>query len=436
MVNKTSFHGNNDERQSPYSILILIPHYLPGNKSGGPVRSIENMVDRLGDEFKFYIITSCRDLGEKLSYPNIRKDQWVQVKKAQVMYLSVQQQNIIEIYKLLKKTNYDLLYLNGIFSRLYSMFPIGLSKIGLLDKAPILISTKGEVSQGALRIKFLRKRFFLSLAKSIGLYKMIYWHVSSSFEKVDLIKNLSIRDSFIQSIVNIPSADSKKIDLGKVASNIYTAEDFAKHYNFTKENQRDEFLEKETGKIKIIFLSRISRKKNLSGALALLKDLPGDIQFHIYGPIEDENYWNKCRIAISNLSSNIKIEYKGIVEHDEVLNVFKSYHLFLFPTFSENYGHVILESLLSGCPVLISDQTFWRNLEKQGVGWDIPLDNPLLFRQILQTCIDMDSTVFQKISQRARQYALNQTKDPSSVEKHREMFREIIKAHSKEDGNR
>jgi glycosyltransferase involved in cell wall biosynthesis len=100
--------------------------------------------------------------------------------------------------------------------------------------------------------------------------------------------------------------------------------------------------------------------------------------------------------------------------------------LFLFPTFSENYGHVILEALLSGCPVLISDQTFWRNLEKEGVGWDVSLDNPQLFRDVLVKCINMNFANFQNISQKAMQYGIDQINNLSSVNEHRKMFRAII----------
>ena len=54
--------------------------------------------------------------------------------------------------------------------------------------------------------------------------------------------------------------------------------------------------------------------------------------------------------------------------------------LFFFPAHGENYGHVIAEAMAAGCPVLISDQTAWRNLEEKGAGWDLPLDAPGRFR--------------------------------------------------------
>jgi glycosyltransferase involved in cell wall biosynthesis len=45
----------------------------------------------------------------------------------------------------------------------------------------------------------------------------------------------------------------------------------------------------------------------------------------------------------------------------------------VLPTYNENFGYVILEALLAGCPVILSDQPPWRDLEARQVGWTIPL---------------------------------------------------------------
>jgi len=37
------------------NIFVFMAYYLPGFKSGGPVRALENMIDHLGDEFNFKI---------------------------------------------------------------------------------------------------------------------------------------------------------------------------------------------------------------------------------------------------------------------------------------------------------------------------------------------------------------------------------------------
>jgi hypothetical protein len=42
-------------------VFILVGHYLPGFKGGGPTRSISNLVSALGKEFTFKVTTLDRD---------------------------------------------------------------------------------------------------------------------------------------------------------------------------------------------------------------------------------------------------------------------------------------------------------------------------------------------------------------------------------------
>ena len=42
-------------------VLITIDWFLPGTKSGGPVRSYANMIAYFKNEFDFYIITRDTD---------------------------------------------------------------------------------------------------------------------------------------------------------------------------------------------------------------------------------------------------------------------------------------------------------------------------------------------------------------------------------------
>jgi len=84
--------------------------------------------------------------------------------------------------------------------------------------------------------------------------------------------------------------------------------------------------------------------------------------------------------------------------------------------------NVILKTLCTGCPVLISDQTPWRDLEEKGVGWDLPLSKPEMFRQVLQRYVDMNDEEYVKWSEKAQSYGLQVTKDNGVVEQNRELF--------------
>ena len=185
------------------------------------------------------------------------------------------------------------------------------------------------------------------MVRAVGLAKNIHWQ-STSGEETEAIKQLmKVADDRIHRLDNIPSISKQEYPR----------------------------REKIAGKGRFVFLSRIHPKKNLLYAISLFKEIKGKVEFDIYGPIEDEDYWKQCQDEMKKLPENVKVNYMGLVGHDQVHEVFSQYDAFMFPTLSENYGHVIAESLLVGTPVIISDQTPWRGLEEAGAGWDIALDD-------------------------------------------------------------
>lgn len=156
--------------------------------------------------------------------------------------------------------------------------------------------------------------------------------------------------------------------------------------------------------------------------MKMLDRLKGEIQFNIYGPMEDKSYWAECQKIISSLSENIEVKYCGSIAHDQVGTVMRGHNLFFFPTLGENFSYVILEALCAGCPILISDQTPWRGLEKKGVGWDLPLSKPEMFQEVLQKCVDVDNEEYVKWSEMARVYELGVIKDDGVVAQNRGLF--------------
>ena len=94
-------------------ILIFVPHYLPGSKFGGPVRSVQGLVERLGSEFRFKIVTQDRDWGDVKPYPHIKTGVWQGAGAAQVMYLLRHDCSPWGFRELIRNTPHDILYLNS-----------------------------------------------------------------------------------------------------------------------------------------------------------------------------------------------------------------------------------------------------------------------------------------------------------------------------------
>lgn len=381
-------------------ILTLSDYYLPGYKGGGIMRTLCNMVDRLGDDFHFKVITRDRDMGDSKPYPRILDGAWQPVGRAEVFYLPPRKRTLRELRRLIRETEHDALYLNGCFSRTFTIRPLVLRRLGMLPRVPLVLAPRGEFSAGAMRIKSLKKRVYLSLTKALGFYRGVVWQVSSEYEESDVRRWIGAGAS-VAVVPEMPPpvdvVEYNPVGLGKI-----------------------------TGQLEILFLARVSRKKNLDGALRMLEGLEGEIALNIYGPLEDEDYWVDCQKIISRLPNNVRVRYRGVVEYERVGEVMGGHDLFFMPTFGENFGHVILEALLAGCPVLISDQTPWRGLHDRGVGWDIPLKDPGAFRAVLRQCVRMDAEEYSVWSRRARAYGLEQAQDGSVVEQYRDLLGRAI----------
>lgn len=363
------------------------------------MRTLANMAERLGDQFAFRIITRDRDAGDAAAYPGCCPGTWQSVGQADVMYLSSKLCAFHAMRRIINQTEHDVLYLNSFFTPVFTIQPLVLRRLGLIRNSPVILAPRGEFSPGALQIRKQKKLAYIRLAQMLGIYHNVIWQASSDLEKCDIHRWFG---------------NTARVHL---APNLGTGLD----ESTTLTTRR-----KGPGHLSIAFLSRVCRKKNVDGALRLLAKLRGQVTFDIFGPRKDLAYWNECQHLISQMPPNVKVEARGPIPHHQVLEVLQQYHLFLFPTHGENFGHVILESLLAGCPVLLSDQTPWRGLADKGVGWDLSLDAPEQIRHVLQYCIDMGDEEFQEMSQRAREYGRSVVEAPETVERNRALFHDTI----------
>ena len=143
------------------SILIALPHYRPGWKAGGPTRTIANLVEHLGDEFLFRILTSDRDYGDERAFPGIEADRWQRVGKADVFYMSLARRDVRAFAHALDATDYDVLYLNSFFHPQFTLAPLLAYWTGLARRRSCVIAPRGEFASAALRLKQRKKAAYL-----------------------------------------------------------------------------------------------------------------------------------------------------------------------------------------------------------------------------------------------------------------------------------
>ena len=168
-------------------ILIFTAFYLPGYRGGGPIRSVANIVERLSDDFEFRIVAMDRDLHDQQPYQSVKLDAWNTVGKAQVFYASALTRTLSGTTRLLRETQYDLLYLNSFFDRTFTLLPLLASRLRLVRRRPIILAPRGEFSIGAFRLKFWKKGPFTKLAGIVGLYSGVTWHASTPLEASEIL---------------------------------------------------------------------------------------------------------------------------------------------------------------------------------------------------------------------------------------------------------
>jgi glycosyltransferase involved in cell wall biosynthesis len=353
----------------PTKICLTIDWYLPGTNSGGPVRSVANLVAAMPD-VDFYIITRNTDYCSTEPYVGIQPNVWVQADaNVRVCYLEDGQISKQKIQDLILESGAQTLYISGIYSKAFSQWPVS---IGKALKLKTVVAARGMLSPHALAVKPIKKYLFLSFMRWLNAYNHVHFHATSAQEAADIKKVLGTNTNV------------------KVVSNLGRLE-----------NSALQTIQKEIGVLKLVSVGRIAPEKGTIVGLKALQAVNGYLELDLYGVTYNSAYWQECEKIIDTLPSNIKVKYHGPCPSEDVAAKLSLAHALLLPSEGENYGHAIVESLAQGRPVLISQHTPWRNLAIQNAGWDVSASELSI---AIQTLIDMNQEEYNIWSDGALQF--------------------------------
>lgn len=325
-------------------LLVMTDWYEPGYKAGGPIRAIVNLAQQLKNDLEVLILTTDRDLGDALPYQGIATDVWLQREAGiKVFYASPGWLSFKNIVREMNAAAPDVVYLNSMFSKNFSLYPLLAKRLGKV-RAEMILSPRGMLKETALRFKPGKKKIFLRAFKIFGLHRNIRFHGTDATEMNDIGKHFGRVNAAM-----VP--DSLPVNLKP-----YTPPPA-----------------KQPGQLKMLFVGRLHPIKNVDFLLKALGSVKAQVELGIIASLEDKDYWQQCETLVAALPPNIKVNMLGEMPHDQIERQLRATHIFALPTRGENFGHAIFESLAAGRPALISDQTPWRNLTAQQAGWDLPL---------------------------------------------------------------
>jgi glycosyltransferase involved in cell wall biosynthesis len=347
-------------------LFIIYDWFYPGFKAGGPIQSLTNLAKTLVDDFDVYVITGSTDLQSDVNYTGITLNSWQEInlpatdRSINVFYADAARLSKDLFQSLFSQIKPDVVYLNGIFSYRFFMMPM-LALRAIDDNTKVVVCPRGMLKKGALEGKSLKKKIYIRAVKLSGLLNEVYWHATSPEEAKDIASHYPVNQG-IMVAANIPKKPFSDIS----------------------------FIDKEKGKLRLVYLSLINQHKNLDLLLRFLKGLEkSDVSLDIYGPVVDEAYWRRCQALLAQMPG--KVQYKGGIEPGMVQQVLSQYHAAVLLTRGENFGHALYESLSVARPVITSNFTPWQNLYENKAGVNVDINNINDCSQKIRQFVDMEA---------------------------------------------
>lgn len=202
---------------------------------------------------------------------------------------------------------------------------------------PLILSPRGTLSHWAMQSGSVVKKVFWPLIQRPVLKSAACFHATAYSEYED-IRRLGFR----QPVAVIPNG----IDMPVVNEN------------------------KPATVRTLLFLGRIHPVKGLEMLLPAWKTLQSrfpDWQLKIIGP---DNRGHQGRMQALSASLGLqRIEFCGPRYGEAKTQAYADADLFVLPTYSENFGMAVAESLAAGTPAVVTTGAPWAGLERQGAGW-------------------------------------------------------------------
>lgn len=274
--------------------------------------------------------------------------------------------------------DFNLLHNHGLW-----MFPnLYAREASTQNNIPLITSPRGMLEAWSLKRSRFKKRLAWWFYEYQNLSHATAFHATSEDEAISIR-----RAGFKQPIAVIPDGVCLPEIIEKPSKNIII----------------EEFPELQN-KYWLLFLSRLHPKKGLETLFHVWNMISSqfpDWHLIIAGP-DWQGYRVKLESFIEKQSLKERVTFTGMLTgHKKDAILFHS-DLFVLPTFSENFGIAIAESLAHGVPVITTKGAPWQDLDTYQCGWWLE-NKPEILAKTLKEGMKLSATERQIMGNRGRQ---------------------------------
>jgi glycosyltransferase involved in cell wall biosynthesis len=307
-------------------VLVLADYFRPGFRAGGPIVSIEAMVLAAAGEYEFVVLSRNRDLGERRPYS---RDELESISlPCERVYASPNDEGLFALASLIRRIDPRVVYANSFFSAFSGGRTVVLSRCFSGARSPRwLVAPRGELQRGALGLKPLKKRAYLAAIR-----------MARALRNVSLVATDAAEAAAFGSLRLAPR------DI-RVAPNLSTMPLGVREHRGAHDPLR------------IVWTSRISRKKQLHLALHALRTLAFPTTFDIAGMSDDASYFEECRDIAADSPHDQSVKFLGPLQRESLIQLLDHSDVFVLPTLGENYGHSICEAMRRGVVPVVGRET-------------------------------------------------------------------------------
>lgn len=322
--------------KTPLRILHVTPAYYPAQRYGGPIQSVHGLALHLAQQvdMEVTVFTTNMDGRDVLDVPTAQP---VLLDGVLVYYFPVVRPRSYAHSPAMARAfaqtlrDYDLVHIHGLY--LHPTFAAARSC--QRQGVPYLVAPRGMLDPHAFALRSVwKKRLYWLLAERHNLAKAAALHFTSAEEE----QLAAVWRISTQGVV-VPNG----LDLARFPDEAALA---------LQKQQRP--AEQET----VLFLSRITPKKGLDlliPAFAIVAKQRPTARLIIAGP-DDEGYMAAVMGWVNGHGLQERVTYVGMLTGQNKLDTYAHADLFVLPSYSENFGMVVIEALACQTPVVVTDR--------------------------------------------------------------------------------